>query len=87
MNTIKQLRKVLLQCRPLAIVGLAFRWYRPIFFAAKYLQAHSYPVVPVNQLYGKASMLVGDPAWCVRRDSNKRSFVCHGYKWLDSQFG
>ncbi len=58
MNTIKQLRKALLQCRPLAVVGLSVRWHRLIFFAAKYLQAQPYRVVPVNPRYAKASMLV-----------------------------
>ena len=49
-DTISTLRRVLNQCRTLAVVGLSPQWHRPSFFAAKYMQAHGYRIVPVNPL-------------------------------------
>ena len=48
MSTIQQLRRILGGCRTLAVVGLSPQWHRPSFFAAKYMQAHGYRIVPVN---------------------------------------
>lgn len=48
MTTISQLRRILGECRTLAVVGLSPQWHRPSFFAAKYMQAHGYRIVPVN---------------------------------------
>ena len=48
MNTISELRRILATCRTIAVVGLSPQWHRPSFFAAKYLQAHGYRIVPVN---------------------------------------
>ena len=33
------------------MVGLSANWYRPSYFAAKYLQEHGYRVIPVNPAY------------------------------------
>jgi uncharacterized protein len=33
------------------MVGLSANWYRPSFFAAKYLQDHGYKVIPVTPQY------------------------------------
>ena len=48
MSSIADLRRILHSCRTLAVVGLSPQWHRPSFFAAKYMQAHGYRVVPVN---------------------------------------
>jgi predicted CoA-binding protein len=48
MSTIRDLRRILGGCRTLAVVGLSPQWHRPSFFAAKYMQAHGYRVVPIN---------------------------------------
>jgi hypothetical protein len=42
------LRRILLQSRTIAVVGLSGSWYRPSFFAAKYMQDHGYRIIPVN---------------------------------------
>lgn len=47
-DTISTLRDVLGRCRTIAVVGLSPQWHRPSFFAAKYMQAHGYRIVPVN---------------------------------------
>jgi predicted CoA-binding protein len=42
------LRQILGSCKTIAVVGLSPQWHRPSFFAAKYMQAHGYRVIPVN---------------------------------------
>ena len=48
MDDINTLRRILLQNRVIAVVGLSADWFRPSYFAAKYLQEHGYTVIPVN---------------------------------------
>jgi uncharacterized protein len=60
MDDIDTLRKILATCRTIAVVGLSPQWHRPSFFAAKYMQAHGYRVVPVNP---KAAQILGEPCY------------------------
>ena len=48
MPDIATLRRILGTCKTIAVVGLSPQWHRPSFFAAKYMQAHGYRIVPVN---------------------------------------
>ena len=48
---INTLRRILRQYKTLAVVGLSANWYRPSYFAAKYMQDHGYRVIPVNPSY------------------------------------
>ncbi len=48
---IETLRKILIQTRVIAVVGLSANWWRPSFFAAKYMQDHGYRIIPVNPNY------------------------------------
>ena len=48
---INTLRRILKESKTLAIVGLSANWYRPSFFAAKYMQEHGYRIIPVNPAY------------------------------------
>lgn len=48
MSSIADLRRILATCRTIAVVGLSPQWHRPSYFAAKYMQAHGYRIVPVN---------------------------------------
>ena len=50
-DDIAGLRRILATCRSLAVVGLSAQWYRPSFFAAKYMQDHGYRIIPVNPRY------------------------------------
>ncbi len=50
-DDIAGLRRILRECRTLAVVGLSANWYRPSYFAAKYMLDHGYRVIPVNPLY------------------------------------
>ncbi len=51
MTDIPTLRRILHENRVVAAVGLSANWYRPSYFAAKYLQEHGYRVIPVNPSY------------------------------------
>jgi len=51
MSDIRVLKQVLKQHRTIAVVGLSADWFRPSYFAAKYMQAHGYRIVPVNPKY------------------------------------
>jgi hypothetical protein len=50
-DDIAGLRGILTRSRVIAIVGLSANWYRPSYFAAKYMQEHGYRIVPVNPTY------------------------------------
>lgn len=49
--TNNQIRSILEDCNTIAMVGLSGNWYRPSYFAAKYLLDHGYRVIPVNPNY------------------------------------
>jgi predicted CoA-binding protein len=51
MDDINTLRRILKDSRVIAVVGLSAYWYRPSYFAAKYMQEHGYRVIPVNPKY------------------------------------
>jgi uncharacterized protein len=50
-SDIPTLRRILRESRTIAMVGLSANWYRPSYFAAKYLQDHGYKVIPVTPQY------------------------------------
>jgi predicted CoA-binding protein len=50
-DDIAGLRRILAQTRTIAVVGLSANWYRPSYFAAKYMQDHGYRIIPVNPSY------------------------------------
>jgi len=60
MSDIVTLRRVLRECRTIAVVGLSSEWNRPSYFAAKYMQAHGYRIVPVNPKYTE---ILGEPCY------------------------
>ena len=51
MYDINTLRRILKEYKNIAVVGLSANWYRPSYFAAKYLQDHGYNIIPVNPQY------------------------------------
>ncbi len=53
MSDIPTLRRILANHRTIAVVGLSGNWYRPSFFAAKYMQEHGYRIIPVNPNYSE----------------------------------
>ena len=57
MDDINTLRRLLRDNHVIAVVGLSGDWFRPSYFAAKYLQEHGYRIVPVNPRYAGRSIL------------------------------
>ncbi|HXZ92260.1 MAG TPA: CoA-binding protein [Burkholderiales bacterium] len=57
MDDIHTLRRILAENRAVAVVGLSADWYRPSYFAAKYLQEHGYRVIPINPRYAGKKVL------------------------------
>jgi predicted CoA-binding protein len=50
-DDIPTIRRILKENHTVAMVGLSADWYRPSYFAAKYLQDHGFRVIPVNPRY------------------------------------
>jgi len=48
---IETIRGILVEKKVIAVVGLSANWWRPSFFAAKYMQDHGYRIIPVNPNY------------------------------------
>ena len=65
MDDISTLRRILRNARTLAVVGLSANWYRPSYFAAKYMQEHGYRVIPVNPAYDS---ILGEKCYGSLRD-------------------
>ena len=65
MIDIPTLRRILQQNRVIAVVGLSANWYRPSYFAAKYLQEHGYRIIPVNPRYEE---ILGEKCYPTLRD-------------------
>jgi len=53
MDDIQTLRRILRENRVIAVVGLSADWFRPSYFAAKYMLEHGYRVIPVNPKYSE----------------------------------
>jgi predicted CoA-binding protein len=51
MDDLDTLRRILATYRTIAVVGLSADWFRPSYFAAKYMLDHGYTVIPVNPKY------------------------------------
>jgi len=60
MDDIPKLRRILKQTHTIAVVGLSANWYRPSYFAAKYMQGHGYRIIPVNPMYTE---VLGEKCW------------------------
>ncbi len=62
---INTLRRILSQSRTIAVVGLSANWWRPSYFAAKYMQEHGYRIIPVNPQYQE---VLGERCYASLRD-------------------
>jgi predicted CoA-binding protein len=62
---ISTLRRILKENRTIAVVGLSANWYRPSYFAAKYMLEHGYRIIPVNPQYQE---VLGQKCYASLRD-------------------
>jgi uncharacterized protein len=69
MDDINTLRRILRENKVIAVVGLSADWYRPSFFAAKYMQEHGYRVIPVHPKY---ESILGEKCYRSLRDIPER---------------
>src|SRR4026207_1785021 len=65
MDDINTLRRILSENRVIAVGGLSADWFRPSYFAAKYMQEHGYRVIPVNPKYPE---ILGEKCYKSLRD-------------------
>jgi predicted CoA-binding protein len=65
MTDIKDLRRILVDFKRIAMVGLSDDWSRPSNFAAKYLLDHGFEVIPVNPKY---DAILGQKCYADLRD-------------------
>ena len=65
MDDINTLRRILRENKVIAVVGLSADWFRPSYFAAKYMQEHGYRVIPVNPKYAS---ILGEKCYRSLRD-------------------
>jgi predicted CoA-binding protein len=56
-DDVAALRRILKNCHTLAVVGLSAEWHRPSYFAASYMWAKGYRIVPVNPRYASGEIL------------------------------
>jgi predicted CoA-binding protein len=66
---INTLRRILKEARTIAVVGLSANWWRPSYFAAKYMQEHGYRIIPVNPAYPE---VLGEKCYASLRDIPER---------------
>jgi uncharacterized protein len=64
-DDIQSLRRILHESKVIAVVGLSANWYRPSFFAAKYMMEHGYIIIPVNPAYQE---VLGQKCYASLRD-------------------
>ena len=65
MSDIPTLRRILAESKTIAVVGLSADWFRPSYFAAKYMQEHGYRVIPVNPKYPE---ILGEKSYASLKD-------------------
>ena len=65
MSDIPTLRRILAGTKTIAVVGLSADWFRPSYFAAKYMQEHSCRIIPVNPKYPE---ILGEKCYASLRD-------------------
>jgi predicted CoA-binding protein len=80
MEDIDTLRRILKENHTIAVVGLSAQWYRPSFFAAKYLQEHGYRVIPVNPAYPE---ILGEKSYASLLDVPERIDVVDVFRKAD----
>jgi uncharacterized protein len=64
-DDIPGLRRILKTNKVIAVVGLSGDWFRPSYFAAKYMLEHGYSAIPVNPGY---EVILGQKCYKSLRD-------------------
>ena len=64
-DDIPGLRRILASSKTIAVVGLSGDWFRPSYFAAKYMLEHGYTIIPVNP---RQAEIMGQKSYASLRD-------------------
>lgn len=80
MTDLSTLHRILSTQRTIAVVGLSADWFRPSFFAAKYMLDHGYRIIPVNPKYPE---ILGQKAWPSLRDIPERVDIVDVFRKTD----
>ena len=64
-DDIRGLRRILATSKTIAVVGLSGDWFRPSYFAAKYMLEHGYTIIPVNP---RQAEIMGRKSYASLRD-------------------
>ena len=64
-DDIPGLRRILATSKTIAVVGLSGDWFRPSYFAAKYMLEHGYTIIPVNP---RQAEIMGQKCYASLRD-------------------
>ena len=78
---INTLRRILKQGKTIAVVGLSANWWRPSYFAAKYMQEHGYRIIPVNPQYRE---VLGEKCYANLRDIPEPARAVFAQRMRDS---
>jgi len=82
MHDINTLRRILRENHVIAVVGLSADWFRPSYFAAKYLQEHGYRIIPVNPRYAGENVL-GERCFAGLREISEKVDVVDVFRKTD----
>jgi hypothetical protein len=77
---INTLRRILKQSKTIAVVGLSANWWRPSYFAAKYMQEHGYRIIPVNPQYQE---ILGEKCYASLRDIPEKVDIVDCFRTSD----
>ena len=83
MTDIEALRRILGETRVIAVVGLSANWWRPSYFAAKYLLLKGYDIIPINPKE-KGNSILGKTVLSSLDDLNNRPDMIDIFRmWKD----
>ena len=80
LEDINTLRRILKENKNIAVIGLSASWYRPSYFAAKYLQEYGYKIIPVNPRYDE---ILGEKCYASLSDIPERVDVVDIFRRAD----
>jgi len=76
----QKIRDILQKTKTIAMVGLSGNWYRPSYFAAKYLLEKGFEVIPINPNYDE---ILGEKSYPSLKDMKRTVDVVNLFQRAD----